>query len=177
MRQVSLPPCPTPSRDTVPTRAAAHYDGQARLEDEIRGNAELVQEIAIHELGVPVSFDLAGVRWLDAYINQQDPALVGLKKYKLIQNLGAFLGECIRCTYGGEWVEDSGYWAVRFSEGNAVFPFNKVHKQLENGSADSVLSLFTCIAVLYSQDRALVHPLLAQETQPWWAFWRIGHEL
>jgi hypothetical protein len=42
-----------------------------------------------------------------------------------------------------------GSWCVRFDEKNAVFPFAKVAKQLENGSVDSVLSFFTIIPIVF----------------------------
>jgi hypothetical protein len=38
---------------------------------------------------------------------------------------------------------------VRFDAKNAAFPFAKVAKQLENGSADSVLSFFTAIPMVF----------------------------
>src|SRR5436853_269366 len=83
-------------------------------------------------------YDEAGVRWLDGYVQRQhengDPA----NREGLVNTLGSYLGECVIRTFGGEWAQDDGSWCVRFNDRNAVFPFAKVRKQLESGSADSV---------------------------------------
>jgi hypothetical protein len=124
------------------------------MEDAIRANAELVRGVAARDLGVLPSFDLDGVRWLNQFIDNQAKPLSEDLQNKLVQTLGSYLGECIRETYGGVWVESTGSWAVRFSEGNEVFPFNKVWKQFENGPEDSVLSMFSTIEHLYFQNKA-----------------------
>jgi hypothetical protein len=48
-------------------------------------------------------------------------------------------------TFGGTWAHLDGSWGVQLDAKNAVFPFAKVLKQLENGAGDSVLSFFTVI--------------------------------
>lgn len=124
------------------------------MEEAIRANADLVRSVAARDLGVRPSFDLEGVRWLNQFIDNQARPLSEDLQNKLVQTLGSYLGECIRETYGGAWVESTGSWAVRFSKGNEVFPFNKVWKQFENGPEDSVLSMFSSIQHLYFQNKA-----------------------
>lgn len=67
----------------------------------------------------------------------------------IVTTLGSFLGECIIRSFGGEWSMCDGAWCVRLDEKNAVFPFAKVAKQLENGPGDSVFSFFSVIPILF----------------------------
>lgn len=117
--------------------------------EHICHNAQLVQRIARDQLNVDVGFDRDAVEWLDGYITRQheqgDPNNVD----GLVSTLGSFLGECITQTYNGEWFEDDHGWCVRFDEKNAVYPFSKVRKHLENGPEDSALSLFEMIPLVF----------------------------
>jgi hypothetical protein len=115
----------------------------------IRANAAMVVAIARDQLGQELSFDEQAVRWLDGYIQRQHEAGDPTSRDGLVNTLGSFLGECIIRSFGGEWAYVDGSWCVRFDAKNAVFPFAKVAKQLENGSADSVLSFFTIIPMVF----------------------------
>ena len=128
------------------------------ITDLIAKNADLVRSIASRELGVIANYDIEGVRWLDDFINNQHLVASEELKERLVQTLGSFLGECIRNTYGGEWVNESGSLEIRFSQGNSAFPFNKVSKQLTNGAEDSVLSMFTAIPVLFFSQNTINTP-------------------
>jgi hypothetical protein len=59
---------------------------------------------------------------------------------ELIEKFGSYLGECFIWCYGGYWEKGSGHWRVSFDDGNAVHPFSKIQKQVENGSEDSIKS-------------------------------------
>lgn len=119
------------------------------MTNPIQHNAALVQQIAREHFQAEIDFDRSGVEWLDAYIMRQhekgDPAQFDA----LTSTLGSFFGECIIRTYGGEWAEDQYGLAVRFDESNAVYPFAKVAKQLEDGAEESVLSMFDTIPVVF----------------------------
>lgn len=117
--------------------------------DRIRANAALVVSVAERQLGQSIGFDEAGVRWLDGYIQRQHEQGDPSQRDALVSRLGSFLGECIVCSFGGEWAEVDGWWCVRFDERSAAFPFDKVAKHLENGAEDSVLSFFSGIPVLF----------------------------
>lgn len=119
------------------------------LTELIAKNAELVRATSSQQLDVTANYDIEGVRWLDGFINRQRVVASVEVKEKLVQTLGSFLGECIRKTYGREWIDDSNPLEIRFSQGNAVYPLTKVRKQLQNGSEDSVLSMFTVIPALF----------------------------
>jgi hypothetical protein len=115
----------------------------------IRANAALVVSIANDRPGQELAFDEQAIRWLDGYIQRQYEAGDPTSRDGLVNTLGSFLGECIIRSFGGEWAYVDGSWCVRFDEKNAVFPFAKVAKQLENGSVDSVLSFFTIIPIVF----------------------------
>ena len=144
------------------------------MQANIVANAELVRKTAREQIGVDVGYDEAGVRWLDGFINRQRVAATEEVKAKLPNSLGCFLGECIRHTFGGEWQQHEAGPMVTINERLSVFPFNKVHKQLENEHGDSVLGLFTSIPPLLADvsQRRVARARLGQEGErPWWRFW------
>jgi len=136
------------------------------MEEQIRSNAELVRTVARESLGVDARFDEDGVRWLDQYIDGQRENAAPEVKDQLPNTLGAFLGECIRQTFGGQWIQDEMGWAVRLNEKLTLYPFNKVKKQLANPEGDSVLSLFTTIPALLQRTSKST----AAAKKPWWKF-------
>ncbi len=119
--------------------------------EDIRYNAELVQSIARDQLNVNVDFDRAAVEWLDGFVTRHHDHGDLSNVEGLIGTLGAFFGECIVRTYGGEWSQNESGWYVQFDEKNAVFPFEKIEKHLRNGREESVLSMFTAIPLVFKQ--------------------------
>lgn len=117
---------------------------------EIRNHAEFFRETIYNHTGVQLNYDEAAVHWVDGYIirhrNFEGP------KDRIAGSIGCFFGECIRETFGGEWVEHSetGHLMVKISECFSIFPFNKVIKHFENEDGDSILGLFTSIQPMLS---------------------------
>jgi len=120
-------------------------ENDGAMPERIRANAGLVISVAREELRQEIGYDEAGVRWLDGYIKGQHDQGDPKNLDGLVNTLGAYLGECIVHSFGGEWANIDGSWGIRFDERNAAFPFAKVRKQLENGAGDSVLSFFALI--------------------------------
>ena len=121
-----------------------------QLED-IRANAELVVKTFSETNEVNLGFDKESVEWLDGYIERNRAGWTDETAEKLSSVLGSFLGECIRVNYGGEWSETENGLAVAFDDGNATFPFNKIEKQIKNGSEDSIASFYNSISVLFNR--------------------------
>ncbi|WP_139798996.1 hypothetical protein [Andreprevotia lacus] len=118
--------------------------------EQILANVELLKELIREELDVQLRFDLESVEWLDGYIERRHLEGDTAKWDGTISVIGSFLGECIRHQIGGDW-----YWwddnlGIFFNEGDAVFPFNKLRKQLENGrdGGDSILDLYRTTLVI-----------------------------
>jgi hypothetical protein len=105
----------------------------------------LARELSNKEIG----FDSEGVRWIDDLI-QQLHEQKSERGQKLVYAFAAFLGECIIRNFGGEWAIYNGHLCIRFDDGNAVFPINKVKKQLANGreGGDSVAGMYHMTEVL-----------------------------
>jgi len=112
-------------------------------------------------------YNADSVSWVDGFVERQrlrsDMAEPEIDQ--LIQNLACYVGECVRACYGGEWQRQDGSWVVAFDASNAVFPFNKVRKQFENGAEDSIDSWFNTIPVVFAQ---LVQPQSSKKQKPWW---------
>jgi hypothetical protein len=67
----------------------------------------------------------AGLQKVEAFLD----SLPEPEQQAHIIRVGAYLGECMRGTYGGEWVEDPpGKWAVKFPEGNMAYPIGSVER-------------------------------------------------
>jgi hypothetical protein len=103
------------------------------------------------ETGAELAYDRDSVAWIDAYIERNREHFSEEEANKVANNLGAFVGECLRAAHGGTWVHDekSGEWGVDLG-GNlgTAFPAAKIYKQLRNGPEDSVLSFFEVVGAI-----------------------------
>jgi hypothetical protein len=110
----------------------------------IQANAELAVQSARERLGVSLSFDRAGVDWLDGHLNRLRGHLSPEAQAGVVNVMGSFLGECIVRSHGGEWIEKGGEWLVQVKRTYTVSAnvFGKVEKQLARVEGESVLSLF-----------------------------------
>lgn len=123
------------------------------LEETIRRNAQLLID-RISQLSEPspsFGYTRESVEWLDGFIERTrstaNASSAGTER--LVQVLGSYLGECIIRTHGGTWKEKEGQLGVFFDDSNAVYPFNKVRKQFQNGREDSILSFFEMIGPIF----------------------------
>jgi hypothetical protein len=136
------------------SRTAAMTEDQSPLE-LIRANADFVIAEAREQLGEDIDYDEAGVRWLDGFIQRRhDSGAADDDTAGLVNTFGSYLGECIVRSYNGRWQETEHGWAVIVDGDLAVFPFNKVHKHLTEGAADSVLSLYKGVPALIAHTAA-----------------------
>lgn len=130
-------------------------DGLSPIQ-QVEANAQLVLDMARDQFALAIACDRDGVVWLNQYIEQQhqqgDPNLHD----QLVSVLGSFLGQCVVQTHGGSWQKTDGQWAVVFSPGHAVYPFEKVRKHLAYGQAngDAVLPFFDAIPALFGLENA-----------------------
>ena len=118
----------------------------AERHEMIRANAAL----AIAELGdaagVTIGFNKGSVGWVEGFIERQREVQRGDTSEGLVNVLGSYLGEAvIAAVPDATWDEDPQIGlGVRFTNGDMVFPFAKVAKQLQDGLAagESVLSFY-----------------------------------
>jgi hypothetical protein len=119
------------------------------MEQNFKSLADNFVSTAARDSGVSLTFDRASVAWTDEFIERLRPAIHESLIDGLSVSIGAFLGECVRASYGGEWRRsEDGTWGVYFDDMNAAFPFAKVQKQLKNGKEDSILSFYEVIPVV-----------------------------
>jgi hypothetical protein len=114
--------------------------------EAIKANAALVLKTFEQQ---NLAYDEESVAWLDGYIERNRLNWDEPGAEKLVNILGSFFGECIRLNYGGEWQMTENGLSVAFSDGNAAFPFNKIRKQIQNGSEDSIASFYATIPLLF----------------------------
>ncbi|MCW0456905.1 MULTISPECIES: hypothetical protein [Xanthomonas] len=139
------------------------------MEDRLFANAELVRTVARDQLGVSVEYDEAGVQWLDRYIDGQRVGAADATKEKLPNTLGSYLGECIRQSFGGTWVQDLELgWGIRVNERITAFPFSKVRKQLADSDGESVLGFYKAIAAMVAEPAVVAAPNIESAKRPWW---------
>ena len=121
------------------------------LEEKLRINADLVIQHLSQHAGFELAYDQQSVEWIDGFVERQrareDFNLASAEG--LVQNLGSFLGESLRCELGGVWKQLDDGLAIVFRDGNAAFPFNKVRKQFANGNDDSIAGFYKSAAVLF----------------------------
>ena len=118
--------------------------------ENIKRNAELVIKIFGENNGIDLGYDSDSVKWLDGFIERQRENADDEKIQSLSGVLGSFLGECIIKNFGGKWEQTEDGLAVKFDDGNAAFPFNKVQKQFKNGSDDSIFSFYQTIPLIFN---------------------------
>lgn len=123
------------------------------MEKQIKDLAQNLVSTLSEMLGVNLKYDRASVEWMDGYIERIRPTLDKSSVDGLANSIGSFLGECIIANHGGTWREADETWGIYFDEKNAAYPFAKVQKHLLNGRADSILSFYDVIPVVFSKSR------------------------
>ncbi|MDH4981363.1 hypothetical protein [Hyphomicrobium sp. D-2] len=112
----------------------------------IRSNAAFAIEEMGELAGVAFGFNEGSVAWVEGFIERQREVLQGDTSEGLVNVLGCYLGEAlIAAVPDAAWDEEPQIGlGVRFANGDMVFPFAKVAKQLREGLAagESVLSFY-----------------------------------
>lgn len=124
----------------------------------IKANTDLVVAQLGPHSGIAFGLNAESVAYVEGFIERQRVRadLSSGSIDRLISVLGSFLGECIIASYGGEWREHEGHWAVRFGNGMLAFPFAKVEKQFANGTAggDGISGFYRIIPYLLNEQLA-----------------------
>lgn len=103
----------------------------------------------LEQLEVESDYGLHAVAWIDQFIDRERENFPEATRERFVNGFGAYLGESIRRTYGGEWVKTERGWIVQIQSGNAkvdISCFGKVYKWMESGeTGDSILGMFTAL--------------------------------
>lgn len=104
----------------------------------------------LKDVEVESDYGLTALTWMDQYIEFERDFLSEAVRMNLINCFGAYLGEAIRRTYGGEWVTEGG-WGIEIPYGEdrkaKISCFGKVYKHF-NGGTDSILGFYKAIPML-----------------------------
>ena len=112
----------------------------------LRDNAAFAIREFSEASGAAIALDRDSVAWVEGFIERMrlrygdDGAPSGIESV-----IGSFLGEAIIARAGGDWVsDDAGGIGVAFASGDTAYPFAKVTKQFDQGSAagESILSFY-----------------------------------
>ena len=99
---------------------------------ELQEDARLVIDVMSEKEDVTLDFSVDSISWLDTYINQHRNDLSDNDKQILREKFGAFVGEAIRHTFGGQWVQADDEWMIGFNDDAQTSPFEMVSQQLYN---------------------------------------------
>ncbi len=107
-----------------------------------------------------LKYDLASVKFLAEFIEQNEANIEKDNWNKLINSYGAFWGECIIENYGGIWKKDAnGTIGIHFEDKGIVYPFLVVKEQFENlennetGYQFSIYSFYCAIPKVFGLEK------------------------
>ena len=92
--------------------------------------------------GIEPTCSEAGLQEVEKFLEGKSESVQ--QQYVLIA--GAYLGECLIETYGGQWIEhEPEVWGVKFNDDLVTFPIGKVQKFVEDPMGDSFASLYATV--------------------------------
>ncbi len=133
--------------------------------ERIKFNADMIIKEMSEAAGFELGYDDQSIKWFDEFIERRRGTFDEKLTNAMIHYIGAYLGECLRRRFGGEWEEIDGSWAIAFSSANhtKAFPFKKVAKQFSKGHAagESIWGFFKVTPVIL---RGIRPPGVATDT-------------
>ena len=91
----------------------------------------------------------SGLQRVEEFLESKSEA----EQQQYVLKVGAYLGNCIIESYGGEWIEyEPGIWGIKLSEKNFVFPIGKVQKFVDDPTGDSFSSFYAMIPIVFKLD-------------------------
>ena len=103
--------------------------------------------------GQSFGYDRDSLSWVEEYLESNRGKFSELEFKTMIQLAGAYLGECVRQKYGGNWSQRDGAWGIFFDNKTAAFPFAKAQKFMEYGLAagDSITGFFDIVPLILNK--------------------------
>ena len=116
---------------------------------QVRANAAWVCENLGKQSGIePFAPTPESIDYLDSFLERQEAMVKSSEANvnRFVGLFGAYLGECIIATYGGEWQESPQGLAIAIrtqTQHHVLQPFHKVYKRIANGGEHSLGFYFT----------------------------------
>jgi hypothetical protein len=101
--------------------------------------------------GIELNFDEKSILELDHLIQEAWPEEPPVQIDNVIVLFGSFLGEAIKQTLGGEWVQTEQGWGIKIGDANLMV-FTKVKKRLLNGMEDSISYYYQAMKGMLKND-------------------------
>lgn len=125
----------------------------------LKSHTEAVDQFLQHN-GVVNDYGRQALEWLEGYVARRHDQMTQDERNRLIEMIGAFLGECLIRANGGEWIgfvyEGRKQLAVSLDKDFEfkAMPFNKVAKYFDDPSGgDSFASLFAVTPAMLKMQR------------------------
>ncbi|HWA24119.1 MAG TPA: hypothetical protein VG734_00485 [Lacunisphaera sp.] len=144
---------------------------------QIKANAQYVQQQFGPKSGLDnFGYNAPSIAYLDGFLTRQNQLVAcnpqSIAKFTSL--IGAFVGEAIIATYGGEWQEGDGAVRLRLAYGDHVHflnPFQKVNNRILAGQEHNLESYFSMIREILEnpevpEEPAPPTPPVAKK--PWW---------
>jgi hypothetical protein len=102
-------------------------------------------------MGIELKFDEESILKLDDLISSAWPDNPPVQLDNVVLTFGSFLGESIRQTLGGEWVQTETSYGLKIGDATANV-FSKVRKRFLNGMEDSLSYYYLSVRKLLAED-------------------------
>ncbi|MEW6408352.1 MAG: hypothetical protein AB1465_06730 [Patescibacteria group bacterium] len=106
-------------------------------QNQFRQYAQIHIDTTKQSLGVELGFDEQSILKLDNLIQEAWPDQPPAQLDNVVLLFGSFLGEAIKQTLGGEWIQTEQGWGIKIDDATLMV-FTKVKKRLLNGMEDSI---------------------------------------
>lgn len=102
--------------------------------------------LALCSSGYPVDTTLESLKEIDRFFDEQcgPNGLLSEQRGNRLFAIGAYIGEVIISTYGGEWICDDEdpmgevNASIRLLDGTIIWPIQRAVKRYQNGAEDSI---------------------------------------
>lgn len=126
-------------RDELKAPVSPSAEKMTRILERAKEGREILSDSA----GYEVDYGDESLEWISEALPGSDENLVLV--------IGPFYGEAIINRLGGEWVMVGKEPSIKLPNGMLIFPYGKVHKNLINGSEDSIFHFFKYLEGILSQ--------------------------
>ncbi|PIU98370.1 hypothetical protein COS61_01745 [Candidatus Wolfebacteria bacterium CG03_land_8_20_14_0_80_40_12] len=106
-------------------------------QNQFRQYAQIHIDITKKSFGIDLGFDEKSILKLDDLIQEAWPDQPPTQIDNVILLFGSFLGEAIKQTLGGEWVQTEQGWGIKIGDATLMV-FTKIKKRLLNGIEGSI---------------------------------------
>ncbi|HOX97082.1 MAG TPA: hypothetical protein PL066_01850 [bacterium] len=106
-------------------------------QNQFKQYSQIYIDTTKQSFGIELNYDEESILKLDNIIQESWPDKPPIQIDNVIVLFGSFLGEAIKQTLGGEWVETEQGLGIKIGDAT-IMVFTKIKKRLLNGMEDSI---------------------------------------